>query len=432
MDVRLQKLIENVADHEHAAEEILLLGASAVPALADFLAGPTQPSPQARLFAVCMLDAIGTPAALAALDRSVRAHSLQSLHPQYAQAEYVVKNEALRRLARRRYLPLDELVSFALLEERLPAAAAAAAERGIQSLIPELAGALGDDMLGSAAFEALVRFGAQAVPALAIALAEPASAAFGQATHRRLMTAIALATIGAPDAVPALQRLRHDPHPLLRSTAASGLTRLRAGAPLPAETHALVRGALCPAGRLRLECQAAVEKYPGACLDAMLSELRCEWTIDLYRDRLPVGPAERAWLLRVLFLNTDAPRRNVLRATVRELPASVTIRALRGVRDTTAVPNIIGLIRHPDPGVRTTLAGILGELRTPVALDTLIDLALEDPHRRVRGAALKSLHRLLQREKEAVSIERPPLHRAWGHPFTFLRLRQMLRAARPR
>lgn len=432
MDVRLQKLIENVADHEHAAEEILLLGARAVPALADFLAGPTQPSPQARLFAVCMLDTIGTPAALAALDRGVRAHSLRSLHPQYAQAEYVVKNEALRRLARRKYLPLDELVSLGLLEERLPAAAAAAAERGMLNLIPELAGALGDGMLGSAAFEALVRFGAPAVPALTIALAEPASATFGQATHRRLMTAIALATIGDPDAVPALQRLRHDPHPLLRSTAALGLTWLRGSAPLPAEARALVRGALCPTSQLRLECQAVVEKYPGVCLDAMLSELRREWITDLYGDRLPVGPAERARLLRTLFLNADAPRRNMLRAAVYELPAIVTIRALRGVHDTSAVSNVIGLIRHPDPGVRATLADVLGGLHTPEALGALVGLALKDPRRRVRGAALESLRRLLRGGKEAVSIEMPPLRRARGHLFTFLRLRKMLRAARPR
>ena len=134
----------------------------------------------------------------------------------------------------------------------------------------------------------------------------------------------------------------------------------------------------------------------------------------------------------MLFLNADAPRRNVFHATVRELPASVTIRALRGVRDTTAVSNVISLIRHPDPGVRATLADILSELHTPVALGALVGMALEDPRRRVRGTALKSLRRLLRREKGAVSIELPPLRRAWGRPFTFLRLRQMLRAVRPR
>jgi hypothetical protein len=163
-------LIDDYADHAAAIERLAGMGEGAIRPLRRYLREGPQANPQGRLFAVDMLARLRSAEATAGLREVLRGTPLRELPASQRDAEYQVRDAALRHLVGRDYPERDADVACALQSERLPGAVAAAGRLGLAALAPDLVRMLGDDVLEGAADEALLALGEAAVAAILAAL----------------------------------------------------------------------------------------------------------------------------------------------------------------------------------------------------------------------------------------------------------------------
>jgi hypothetical protein len=240
--------IDNLAFHSEAADKIAASGASAIPALRDYLRGDPRVIPHARCFAVAMLARVQSADAIAILRDVLSRNRLRDLKPVYREAEYVVKNDVVHALAQRAYPELgQDIVSG--ISERLPAAIQEAARLCLVDLAPKIAHLLDDDVLAEPAGEALVDLAhvesASGVRVALVAqlqtwLRQSATSLRSRIGAMRMLAVLARTGIFHRDR-PFIERGLTDPHPLIQSAAALVLWRLQGDQDL---ADLLVRGVL--------------------------------------------------------------------------------------------------------------------------------------------------------------------------------------------
>lgn len=207
---------------------LVQLGAAAVPALAACLLGPPGAEPAARRMAAQALGAIGGEEAFAALIAAL-CHNVRGLALQDKLAEDAVRDavgEEIARLGDRR--AIDPLLRC-LRETHLPAAAAALATFLEARALPVMVAALEDSFVSERIADAILRFGAAAVPDLMDTLEErkpPRGPEARWSADRRAIAARLLGEIGDAMAYPSLVPLLKDPDPSIRMEAAVALLRL--------------------------------------------------------------------------------------------------------------------------------------------------------------------------------------------------------------
>ena len=328
LDARVARLVEDLARHEEARGEILRLGRQAGPSLDRYLAGPPQSIPHARVFAVQLLGALPGDEAAEALRRVLFRHDLGALDPVLAQSEYVVKNEAVEQLLRRRDAEFADDFLRALRVDRLPAATRAVACLRLTAVLPDLIQALEDDVLSVHAADALAKFGRSAVPALADTLGEIRSASRGGgesrvSRQRRMLAAMTLGRIGETSVLPPLHDMMRDTHPSVAASAALASWRLDPAGPSPEQARLLVQGALSPEEWVGMGCREAVRAIGRPCVAAAFEALAMPTAADLYGVSVQVRAGACVWLVGFileLFEGESSRLQRALAACVPRIP----------------------------------------------------------------------------------------------------------------
>jgi hypothetical protein len=353
--------VDNLAAHPAAEKWLAGLGATAIGPLSAYLEQPPAPIPQARCFAVAMLARLPGEAATHALRKALHAYPLASLAPAAAQAEFVVKNDAIAALAKRRYPELEHDLGFALDHERLPAAAHAVAELRLTILSATLATLFDDDTLAAPAAQALLELGAPGTQSLLAALQARLEAPHENVNNRRALLRLLLALGHAPqlpDMAWLAAALRY-PSPQVRAAAARIAWNI---CPRPGLRRALLHGVLSNDDELAAACRTALDDcdWPEY---AAVSCLRHGREKNLYGDPVSIAPEAYAWLLRHS-LRAAAQSLRV----VRQLPSdsgSALHQALAcgAIRD---FETLECLYRHGDPPLRIRVVAALpycGDIR---------------------------------------------------------------------
>ena len=397
LDCNVARLLDDLAHHGRAAEDISALGERAIAPLAHYLEGPPQSFPQARQFAAHLLGLIGGAAAVDALRAVLTRHDLAALDPVLAQSEYAVKDEAVMQLLHSPCGDLGEEFLGAFRRDRLPAAAAALARLRVVDAIPDLVAALEDDLLAARAADALHQFGASAEALLVQTLADRRgeSGAGGESRvsrSRRVRAAMLLGEIGGPAAVEPLQLMAGDRNPTVRAAAAVALYALLPERLSAEQVHSIVAGSVSQEWQVRERCQHAAAAIGAACVPAAIEALTAGTTLDLYGVPRPVGEPEKRWLVTLTLTNAPSDAGGLNPALVACDPLLLA-GGLAAVREPRAAQSAASLRRHRDPVVRVAVAEALGRLGGVPAADALLELAT-DPTRRVRVSAARALRAL--------------------------------------
>ncbi len=174
--VAAQRLVASLQDLRAGPlvlQEVIALGAAAVPALEDFLRGPSQSLYHSRALAADALAAIGNDESVAALVRALRDCIARHPDPMALEAESVVISRIAEHLGKYRRTEVIDALLEALQTRPYSGCARALAEIGDGRAIPLLVDCLHDDAARSTAMEGLRRFGAAAIARLRAALAVP-------------------------------------------------------------------------------------------------------------------------------------------------------------------------------------------------------------------------------------------------------------------
>lgn len=295
---RVAGWVDDLAGHAGAADAIAALGEAAIPALRAYLAGPPQPVPQARSFAVAMLARMHAEAATAALHDTLRLHPLKALAPPFAESEYVVKSDALVALRQRTYPELADDIALGI-DERLRAAVDAAGLVGLAPLAGEIVDLLDDDVLAEAAMDALARLGPAAVSSISNRL-DAWLAEAEWSSRQRLASLRALRVFHRLHATldPALARhARAAAHPALRAAAALLAWPTQHD---DAAMEALMHGAVGCDRDLADACRAVLGSVGAAVVEPARQVLLRNAEPDLYGELHSLSYAQRAWLQQCL------------------------------------------------------------------------------------------------------------------------------------
>lgn len=152
--------LANLRDGPDAIPEIVALGRAAIPALENFLRGPSQALHHSRVLAADALAAIGGEEACAALIRSLRDSIARQPMPLAREAEDVVVSRIADHLHRFRGPSVVEALLDALRARPYPACARVLGEFGDRRAVPLLIECLSEDAAREAAMWSVRRFGA--------------------------------------------------------------------------------------------------------------------------------------------------------------------------------------------------------------------------------------------------------------------------------
>jgi len=230
----LVERLRNLREGPMVFHALVRLGDQAVPALEDFVRGPSDAVHQPRCLASDVLAAIGSAAAVDALCRAMLDSAARDPAPQLLEAESILVNHIAEHLSRFPRPEVTEALLSALRRRRYAYCAAALGLTGDPRAIPLLVECLYEDAARPAAMAALRRFAADALESLVRALLEPPSAAMleppshldGRVAAARLLGEFARAdSQGASFAVSALKDALSDSQGAVRIEAALGLVR---------------------------------------------------------------------------------------------------------------------------------------------------------------------------------------------------------------
>lgn len=321
----------------------------------------------------------------AALRAVLHDHPLAGLGPSEAQAEYVVKNDVITALARRKYADLAADTGFALEHERLPAAAVAAGKLQLISLAATLASMLDDDVMAAAAADALlmlVRAGADALLATLQARLERPQ----DDVRNRLALIRVLLTLGFMQRTPPLTwlaRALRQAHPSVRAAAAWVAWKIT---PRPSLLRALLHGVLTPMYQLSAVCREVFDAAEFPIL-AVVTCLRRGWELDVYDVRIPIDVHTCAWIIEHTLTAAEDTR-----ATIRILEEQAGD-ALQQVLAQGAIRNfgtLKSLLKYGDMHLRAAAIAALRFCEDSEALNLVIS-AYTDPDRRVRTGVRRTL-----------------------------------------
>jgi MFS family permease/HEAT repeat protein len=350
--------LSNLGEIFRAQGEILAVGRAAAPALAAFLDGPPSVFGQPRVAAAECLGIIGGKQALAALLAEVERDHTAITEPVTALAEETVRNAAARQLARFDDPRVVPTLLVALSVHHLIGAGEALAALGEAAAIPHLIDCFEDDAKRNKAVEAVRRFEATAIPALAQALGTPRHVLDAETPSSLIRRAVAAQLLGELNARVALPQLRFalDDHAQSVSIAAE----LALARTSPAETDAgpLLAGLDGSDPVTQDECEAALRQL-GAFVSATVRQAALGRTV-----LLPSGQAHR--------LSSFARRRAV-----------ALLSAVDPFQFIDAYP---ALLRDGDAAVRYQAVTEVTKMEDPERT-TLLAAAVRDPDPRVRAVA---------------------------------------------
>ncbi|MEY2115110.1 MULTISPECIES: hypothetical protein [Rhodanobacter] len=292
-EAEVQASIDDLANRVDATERIMALGEHAIAPLRRYLREGAQVIPHGRLFAISMLARLRSPMAREGLRDVLHDIPWRRLPSSRREAEYQVKDVAIRHLITRDYPERCVDAIYAANVERLPSAVAAAGRLGLSSLAPVLVDMLRDDVLERAAadsLESLEEYGRAALLQALPALFEEA----GSRVHSRLAAIRALLVLRRMHA-----RL---PPWVLRRALADGHPAIRAAAALFDDTQdnirraELIRGALSDCVALAVLCRERLAHRDSGFADAAREALHRNAEPDIYGNLHPLPRDAIRWL----------------------------------------------------------------------------------------------------------------------------------------
>jgi hypothetical protein len=307
-DARIRGWIDDLANHEQTTEYLLACGERAIAPLRRYLSRGAQVIPQGRLLAVAMLARLHSPQAREGLRDVLHAAPLRTLPVAWRDAEYQVKDAAIRALLGRDYPERLADVIHAARHERLPSAVAGAGELGMASLAPDLVAMLADDVLEAAAAASIEALGASGQAAILHALQSLFDGG-SSCTRCRLALIRALLLLHRMRAtLPewAAERAHADAHPCVRGAGALGAAH--ASHEVVAD---LLRGALSDYPVLAMACRDILAgrgfEFTAAASDALQRNAEP----DIYGNLHPLRRDALRWLLSEMpaALHSDARAR---------------------------------------------------------------------------------------------------------------------------
>jgi hypothetical protein len=293
LDAQVQASINDFADHLAAAEWIMSLGDRAIVPLCCYLRDGAQVVPHGRLFAVSMLARLHSPAAREGVREVLYDTSLRELPDSRREAEYQVKDAAIRQLMGRDYPERLTDTAYAVRGERLPSAVAMAGRLGLSSLAPVLVEMLEDDVLERASAYSLKRLGAQGQVAILQALpAQFESAGTSVRSRLGLLRALLLLQRMHASLPPwGVSRALADAHPAIRAAGALFVDRQN-------REHGaeLIHGALGGYRPLAALCRERLAQRDGGFACAAEEALRRNAEPDVYGNLHPLQSEAIRWL----------------------------------------------------------------------------------------------------------------------------------------
>jgi hypothetical protein len=311
---QVRTLIDDFANHGGATERILALGEGAITPLRRYLSDGAQVIPQGRLLAVSMLARFQCSQAREGVRDVLHGTRLHELPLAWQNAEYRVKDTAIRLLLTHAYPEQLTDVVYAVEKERLPSAVALAGELGLSSLAPLLVTMLEDDVLERAAGLSLKALGTLGQTAILQAL----PVLFDDA-QSRVRSRLAV--------IRALLLLHQDPYAVLPSWVVSCTRKeahpgVRAAGALLAngfnrdDMDMLVHGALSDYTSLASACRERLVDQGLEFVIAALAALRRNAEPDIYGNQHPLGRSAIRWLVTEVLKSprTDARAREAVMA----------------------------------------------------------------------------------------------------------------------
>ena len=265
--------LDDLARNREALALLILHGEQAVPVLAEVLLGPPSSIPEARCLAAEGLGAVGGEAAVSALIRVLSLHDIRRLDPVLRLAEAAVRNRAAAQLGKLEDRRAVEPLLYALARDGVREAMAALAAFGEPRAIPHIVRRLEDPCDRAAASDALLLFGAAAVPALAATLTERWPAADDEApvsVERRAEAARLLGLLGDRSAVAVLRAAVEDAAPPVRVEASLALAGLLGAEVSDDALDIVARGLVRASADLAARCSDALVAVGDCSIPALL------------------------------------------------------------------------------------------------------------------------------------------------------------------
>jgi len=269
--------LENLHEGPLVFHKVVQLGEIAIPALERLVRGPSQSLYHSRSLGVDALAAIGTPAAVQALTRSLRDSIERAPDPASLEAESILVNHIAEHLARFSDPEVSDALLTALRIRPYPYCAAALGLIGEPRAVPLLVDCLFEDSARPAAAAALKRFGRAALAPLVQALRRPHLVA-GDEPPTRVDGRVAAAKlvgecVGADPlvdavALPALSSALSDRQRSVRVEAALALARCNAS--LGAEAAGILVMALDEPNWARAHTIVGALVYLGAAVEGLI------------------------------------------------------------------------------------------------------------------------------------------------------------------
>jgi hypothetical protein len=357
---QVRSSIDDFANHGDATELIMALGEGAVTPLRGYLREGAQVIPQGRLFAASMLARLQSAQAREGLREVLHGTRLHDLPLAWQDAEYQVKDSAIRLLLMRIYPERLTDVIYAVTKERLPSAIARVGELGLSSLAPALVGMLEDDVLERAAGHSLKALGMSGQAAILRAL--PALFENAQSRVRgrlALIRALLLLDDGLHTPLPLwpVNSIGKDAHPAVQAAVA-----LFAGEPGSESMKTLVRGALSDCPSLASACRERLVDQGLAFVTAALEALRRNAEPDIYGNQHSLGRTATRWLVTEILKasQTDACAREAVMAS---MAADFLAMGLATLPNPTE-EFLRDIERHPSSIVRRAVADVLSRSGT--------------------------------------------------------------------